>query len=239
MAQVEFEAHDLEHAIAKAAAALSLPPEKVKFSVKSMGSKGFFGLWKRKARIGVDPDDPCLSLKDDEDHYQPRGTHLATQEKGSKNREKTPKGPKFKDKPETDGSKELKKNRSASQSRSRGDSAPLGKEASRPQAAAASGEKERFLPPQREAPRPGELKLLDWSHLPPPLTLPATGEVRLEGTVDQAGELALSTAKEVLSHMGFEAKINPYRLSSRIILAFESQDTALLIGAKGVTLEAL
>lgn len=61
MAQIEFQGKDLEEAIALAAAALSLPPEKVKFSVLTMGAKGFLGLGRRKAKIAVDPDDPSLS----------------------------------------------------------------------------------------------------------------------------------------------------------------------------------
>lgn len=59
---LEFTGKDLEEAIAVAAAALNLPPEKVKFNLLTMGSKGFLGLGRRKARISVDPSDPALNL---------------------------------------------------------------------------------------------------------------------------------------------------------------------------------
>lgn len=65
MARVEFTGKDLEEAIAAAAASLILPPEEVKFTVLTMGSRGFLGLGRRKARISVDPDDPALGLSED------------------------------------------------------------------------------------------------------------------------------------------------------------------------------
>ncbi|MDR1043759.1 MAG: Jag N-terminal domain-containing protein [Candidatus Adiutrix sp.] len=61
MAGVDFEGRDLEEAIGRAAEALGLPPEKVKFSLISMGAKGFLGLGRRRARISVDPEDPALA----------------------------------------------------------------------------------------------------------------------------------------------------------------------------------
>jgi spoIIIJ-associated protein len=57
VARVEFQGRDLSEAIARAAEALNLPPETLKFQVVSMGAKGFLGLGRRKARIAVDPDD--------------------------------------------------------------------------------------------------------------------------------------------------------------------------------------
>jgi hypothetical protein len=59
---VEFVGQDLAEAIAAAAGALNLPPEKLKFNVIEMGTKGFLGLGRRRARIAVDPDDPSLYL---------------------------------------------------------------------------------------------------------------------------------------------------------------------------------
>ncbi|MDR0882383.1 MAG: Jag N-terminal domain-containing protein [Candidatus Adiutrix sp.] len=63
MAKLEFAGQNLEEAINRAAAALNLAPERLKFSVLSMGAKGFLGFFgRRPARVAVDPDDPQLDL---------------------------------------------------------------------------------------------------------------------------------------------------------------------------------
>ncbi|MDR2339414.1 MAG: Jag N-terminal domain-containing protein [Deltaproteobacteria bacterium] len=56
MALVEFEGKDAEEAINKAAAALRVPPEYLRFTIISTGSKGFLGLGSQKAKILVDTD---------------------------------------------------------------------------------------------------------------------------------------------------------------------------------------
>lgn len=86
MAQIEFQGKDLEEAIALAAEALSLPPEKVKFSVLTMGAKGFLGLGRRKAKIAVDPDDPSLS---EEEKLSPLAAESKAQNP-KRNRKDTP-----------------------------------------------------------------------------------------------------------------------------------------------------
>lgn len=68
---MEYVGKNLEEAIASAAASLNLPPEKVKFSLLTMGSKGFLGLGRRQARISVDPADPDLALGDEKNPGQP------------------------------------------------------------------------------------------------------------------------------------------------------------------------
>ena len=236
MGHVEFEGKDLEEAIAKAAAALNMPPEKVKFSVTSMGTKGFLGLGRRKARIAVDPDDPALAI-DDEPSGGQRGQENKAGPKSAlskgagerKNRERkkpslTP-GKKRETElnPESGRQPDSKKSEMAGQSQNVSkERHPEKKEKAKERPAAAT----EALP-------------LDWSHLPPALTKPGKGETLVEGTVDQAGELALDTTKEILARMGFEATISAARINSRIVLSLESADNALLIGARGATLEAL
>ncbi|MDR2934470.1 MAG: Jag N-terminal domain-containing protein, partial [Candidatus Adiutrix sp.] len=68
---VEFTGRDLAEAIAAAAEALNLPPEKLKFSVVAMGAKGFLGLGRRRARIAVDPADPTLYPPEEEEEPAP------------------------------------------------------------------------------------------------------------------------------------------------------------------------
>lgn len=263
MARVEFEGKDLEEAIAKAAAALNMPPEKVKFSVSSMGTKGFLGLGRRKARISVDPDDPVLALEGDpaDDRRRkeaPRSKPVPPQ--------KEPGG-----RPEEGGEAKRPDERTqrptvGQQSRPSPDRGPglerpkppAGKKAERPpkepprkrdakkhEEAVSSRQAQpgrEHRPDKkdglRERPAPEALPL-DWSHVPPALTKPGPGETLAEATADQACELALGVAGEILTRMGFEAEISVARIDSRILLSLESPDNALLIGARGGTLEAL
>ncbi len=55
---MEFYGKDLEEAIRNAAEALSLPAEELRFTIVSMGSRGFLGLGRKKARIAVIPGEP-------------------------------------------------------------------------------------------------------------------------------------------------------------------------------------
>ena len=232
MASVEFEGKDLEEAIAKAATALNMPPEKVKFSVTSMGAKGFLGLGRRKAKITVDPDDPALALEEDAagDRKKKEKPHPVSslKEPGEpKGRRKKP-----------DASAEKKAEEPRYESARKPDSKRT-EDAARPKKAVKerrSDKKEKG----KDRPAPVmEVQPLEWSHLPPALSKPGKDETLVEGTVDQAGELALTATREILAHMGFEAEISVGRIGERIVLSLESADNALLIGARGGTLEAL
>ena len=63
MALLEFQGNNLEEAILNAAEALSLPAEKLKFTIMSMGSRGFLGLGRKKARIGVNSEDQTNDIE--------------------------------------------------------------------------------------------------------------------------------------------------------------------------------
>jgi spoIIIJ-associated protein len=220
MASVDFEGRDLEEAIGRAAAALNMPPEQVKFSVISMGAKGFLGLGRKKARIAVNPDDPALSLDEPEEKQK----RPARQEPGDDSRRDRRKTPAPAEQKTSDASPSPKKTVAPTAHAKRNGRAP------------AESAPQKHAEPLAAVP---EIQPLDWSHLPPVLTRPDRDETRTEGPGDQAGELALTVTREILTRLGFEAEITAARINARVILSLESPDNALLIGARGATLEAL
>lgn len=212
MARVEFTGKDLEEAIAAAAASLILPPEKVKFTVLTMGSRGFLGLGRRKARISVDPDDPALGLNED--------ARAETRE-----RVKRPPANVTGDEP-----KEAAASRAIPPASKRPEA---GKPRSTPGGEPApSG--------RRRASAPVEAKPLDWSHIRPPLTCPGRDEAEaVEFSSEPAGRLAGEVVGEIIGRMGIEARAICQRIGPRLIVTLDSPDNALLIGNRGRTLEAL
>lgn len=234
MAQVEFQGKDLGEAITQAAEALSLPPEKVKFSVITMGAKGFLGIGRRKARIAVDPDDPSVDIeggKTKKPQARPEkkaGPTLPAKRKLTPERAA----------PNNRGPKNTGRTQ-AENDADEGETAikplPGGHNPATTDPTAAHGPdwaKENGTETKTE-----EIKPLSWEHLPPPLTCPAQGES--EEPADQLAIEAAEVAREIISRMGFSAEIRASRLGNRILLLLESEDNAILIGGRGATLEAL
>lgn len=211
MAQFEFQGRDLEEAIAQAAQALSLPPEKVKFSVISMGGKGFLGLGRSKARIKVDPDDPVLNTEDEAGPPAPAERPVVNTAEAAP--------------AEAPAAPEAEKKRGRRERSDRDKPAPAQRQEN----------KSRRNEPEKKDEEP--LPELVWDHVPPPLTRPGPNES--EEPADQPAALAAEVAREIISRMGFEAEIAARRIGSRIILTLESRDNAILIGGRGATLEAL
>jgi len=210
----EFTGQDLAEAIAVAAGALDLPPERLKFSVIEMGSKGFLGLGRRKARIAVDPDDPTLDLSEVEPQAPlsapsapvtpeappPEGPELTETPKAPKSEEPEPKAP----------------------------TAPTTvPTAPRPKRPAPT------VPPTAHPKVPAALLDL------PALTRPGPGETRVDNPDDETARLARTVVTDILSRLGLSAELALVRLGSRLVVNLDGPDRALLIGARGATLEAL
>lgn len=231
MAQlVEFTGKDLEEAIASAAASLNLPPEKVKFNLLTMGSKGFLGLGRRKARISVDPTDPALSLEAEKAPETARPpVALKSKKPGAKTAEPLKPAP---ESAETGGGQDHRDQRPP-----QADKPP---KATRPEKTRAEDRKKT---PEGGSPRPaepGEVKALDWAHVPPPPTRPGPGEMELaDAPDDEAGQMAEALVREITGRMGLEVQCCRRRIGSRLIIDLDSPDNALLIGSRGSTLEAL
>ena len=183
---VEFTGRDLAEAIALAAEALNLPQERLKFNVIEMGTKGFLGLGRRRARITVDSADPALDLSED---IPP--PPIAPSPEPAETRGPDPPGPA--DEPKTPP------------------------------------------PPRVQRPAPADPDLVE----PTPLTRPAAGEARMENPDDETARLTRSVVEEILSRLGLAADLSLVRLGSRLVVNLDGPDRAILIGARGATLEAL
>lgn len=99
--------------------------------------------------------------------------------------------------------------------------------------------------PRREQgpePRPAEAEERKFKFTPPEAPLPATaigpGEKVHEGPEDEAMSQARETLATILSHMYLEATVGVRRIEDRIILTIEGENSGLLIGKKGATLNA-
>lgn len=221
--QVEFTGKDLEEALAAAAASLELPPERIKFKLLTMGSKGLWGLGRRKARISVDPEDPSLGLGD-EGRAETAGSGRPP--------ERAPGGPRSAAEP-GDGDRVDRRADQAGK--------PKAPKAARPEKPAELGRRDQSptARPDRTAAR-AELKPLDWAHVPPPPTRAAPGESERPASPDDvSGQMAEEVVLEITGRMGLEVKSSRRRLGSRLIISLDSPDNALLIGNRGGTLEAL
>lgn len=269
MARVEFQGKDLEEAIAQAAEALSLPPEKVKFSVVTMGGKGFLGFGKRKARISVDPDDPSLDIEEEARPAKAKGRagepESPRPSADGEAREANPvgSGRAGSDRPAEGGDKGGGLKRSSPSDRpERPEKEERGRrqgEAGRqqPRAVDASGgasrrrgcddspsgsagtRSEQF---KSKAQRPDDKAGEEIKALNWEHVPPPLTRPAPGESVEPADAAALEAAavvEEIIKRMGFSAEIKAGRIGSRIILSLESEDNAILIGGRGGTLEAL
>ena len=235
MSRVEFDGKDLEEAIAKAAASLSLPPEKVKFSVLSMGARGFLGLGRRKAKISIDPGDPVLDTEAAEQTDKPVAASSAKPDPKESGHRRPPRPAK-----ETKG--DTKRHQATSKGpresvREKAQEAPperIQRPKARPQKSTNTEKTADQLVPPPEPALP-----LDWSHVPPPMTRPGLGETVVSVDGDEAASLAIKVLREILGHMGLAATLEAKRIGNRLILSIDSPDNALLIGTRGASLEAL
>ncbi|UQZ89960.1 hypothetical protein C4J81_12400 [Deltaproteobacteria bacterium Smac51] len=215
VALLEFEGKSLEEAISTAAAALSLPAEKLKFTIISMGTKGFLGLGRRKAKIGVNSEDQVNDIEGDLSAATPEAVNESLWT-GSNQKAGHESGLDFMH--EDQGTPPNRPGRNHSKDRRPKERAP-------------------------EPPRPresDEAPALDFSHLPPPPTQPGPGETRYEGTPDRPMTEAREILTLIIRKMGFPTEVSVARIGDRIILNLaDSEDNALLIGSRGNTLEAL
>lgn len=228
--QVEFTGKDLEEALAAAAASLELPPEQVKFKLLTMGSKGLWGLGRRKARISVDLDDPSLDLGD-EAQAKDAGPARSVAEELSRPLDRSPEGNRPATEP-ADGPRADQADRTRK---------PKTPKAARPEKPTVTEKRDQnpAAHPDRAATR-AELKPLDWAHVPPPPTRPGPNEAEPAAPADdEAGRKAEEVVLEITGRMGLEVKSTRRRYGSRLVITLDSQDNALLIGNRGGTLEAL
>ena len=176
---LEFEGKTTEEAILKASLALNIPAEQLKFTLLTMGSKGFLGFGRKKAKIRI--DEPMVqkdlpSSAPDQEVLASNKHHVKRTDSGF----------------------------------------------------------DKKTPAQKNEP-----PALCLGPVPPPVTCPGPDESIYDGPADEQMLTAQDILKSILDKMGMEAEISTYRIGKRIILNIESADSALLIGRRGNTLEAL
>jgi spoIIIJ-associated protein len=89
--------------------------------------------------------------------------------------------------------------------------------------------------PKPRAPRPAAPEIPE----PSPLTRAAAGETRVDNPYDETARLTRTVVEDILSRLGLTADLSLVRLGSRLVVNLDGPDRAILIGARGATLEAL
>ena len=89
--------------------------------------------------------------------------------------------------------------------------------------------------PRREKPRREEER----AGVPLPPTVAGPGESLYDGPEDEVMTKSRETLAKILQHMGIEATVAVNRIQNRVILNVVGDNSGLLIGKKGVTLDAL
>ena len=229
MPVIEFEGKTTEEALEKARAQLHIPSDELKFEIVSTGSSGIFGLGGKKARIKVTVEErissqPSQEQKQDE---PPRRTEPRRDQAEPPRRQRPAPRP----------------HRSESSSQSR-DSRPPREERPRP---------ERPRPAPRREPKkidsfedggaPAVERAFETpavsSTAPLPPTQAGPGETVYEGPEDEVMTKARESLIGILNRMSLVAEVTVQRISDRIILTISGENSGLLIGKKGATLDAL
>ncbi len=177
---LEFEGKTTEEAILKASQALNIPAEQLKFTLLAMGSKGFLGFGRKKAKIRI--DEPVTQ----------KTSHCSAPVQ----------------KISSSSSPHVKKIKADEGS-------------------------------HKTAAKQNTSDTICLGPVPPPVTCPGPDETIYDGPADEQMQTAQGILNNILTKMGIAAEVSTYRIEKRIILNIESPDSALLIGRRGNTLEAL
>ena len=109
--------------------------------------------------------------------------------------------------------------------------------------AEARGRRPRREPSRPERPRPErrptQVDAPPPRHVPLPPTVAGPGEDVHSGPEDEVMTLARESLSGILSRMDIEAEVSVSRIQDRIILDISGDNSGLLIGKKGATLDAL
>jgi len=211
MPQIEFEGKTTEEAIEKACTHLHLSPEELKFEIVSTGSSGIFGLGSKKARIRVTVQEK-ISARSSEPEDRPDPT-----------RHESPGAAKEESKPKEHRRPERRPER-------------------RPPR---RDEKRAERRPERPAEKRAEpaarppLESTKAADLPLPPTVPGPDETVYQGPENEVMTQAREALTGILSRMGLEAEVAASRIGPRVILSVGCNNSGLLIGKKGATLDAL
>ncbi len=232
MPVIEFEGKNTEEAIEKACNQLHMSSDELKFEIVSTGSSGIFGLGSKKAVIKVAIQERINTKGKADAEATPVFERSAVNEP-----------PVIEQRSERAERLERPERSERPGRGDRRDSRPRQEETRR----------ETRAEPRRAEPRPipepaaiddddedfNGVPVVDPQGVPLPTTVTGPNETVYEGPDDEAMTMARESLKNILEKMELEAKIAVKRISERVILNVEGENSGLLIGKKGATLDAL
>lgn len=208
MPTIEFEGKNTEEAVEKACNQLHIPPDELKFEIVSTGSSGIFGLGSKKARIRVHVQERITARPAEPSPREEEQPARASERERKPRREPRPKGRR------SDGGRPEPK-----------------RVAPRP------AKPEPVVEDMEDLEYEGDL-VLDASNVPLPATMPGTDESVYDGPEDETMTRAREALEGILSRMDIPGRVTVRRISNRVILNVEGENSGLLIGKKGATLDA-
>lgn len=213
---IKFEGKTTEEAIEKACNQLHIASDQLKFEIESTGSAGIFGLGSKKASIRVIVEEKISSKKPE----------VKSDVEEVKTQQAEPVSF-YKPEPEVKDEKAVREKREDAETH---DQPYHG----RPRQSNYHREPEqRYERPTSSLPRKDE------NNLPLPATVAAPGEDYYQGPEDEIMGRARISLEGILDRMGLTAEVGVNRIEDRIILKVEGDNSGLLIGKKGATLDAL
>ena len=222
MPVIEFEGKTTEEAIEKACNQLHLAKDELKFEIITTGSSGIFGLGGKKACIRVTIEEKISTRKMERDSEKPASELKSIEKKPQENNFFEARN--FEDRA---GRGERQDSRSRSFKPPRKDIEPR-----RDNYRTTSSRPERKSPRTRE-----EINTEAAATLP--ATMAAPGENVYVGPEDEIMIQARQSLQNILEHMNIDGRVSVNRIEDRIILYVEGDNSGLLIGKKGATLDAL
>ncbi|MEW6262493.1 MAG: RNA-binding cell elongation regulator Jag/EloR [Thermodesulfobacteriota bacterium] len=259
MPTIEFEGKTTEEALENASNQLHLAKDELKFEIITTGSSGIFGIGGKKARIRVMVEEK-ISPRKLEAPAESRPREERSEPRARRDYSPRPSG--RREGPRPDGFRtdaRRPENRQRETSAREGQPREPQPRGDRPRDYRPRDEHRREDRPRdqhyREAAR-RESAIKDKARIariepdvdeeegplttwPLPPTVVAPGESLFEGPEDEVMVFSRRTLTELLQHMGLEAEVGVSVISDRIILKVTGDNTGLLIGKKGATLDAL
>ena len=211
MAVLDFEGKTTEEAIEKACNQLHIPSDELKFEILSTGSSGIFGLGGKKASIRVSVKEKITARPEEEPRREAPEARVVDDRDRSERPERRERKPRF----------------------------PREKREQRPRREPARSESPASKPVVAAADDDDEPEMGLGTGLPLPPTVVAPGEAPYEGPDDEAMIQGRETVEGILSYMDITANVSVNRIEDRIILTVAGDNSGLLIGKKGATLDAL
>ncbi|MEW5724653.1 MAG: RNA-binding cell elongation regulator Jag/EloR [Thermodesulfobacteriota bacterium] len=206
---IEFEGKTTEEAMEKACNQLHVTPDQLKFEIISAGSSGIFGLGGKKASIRVTVEEKITRKPEPPAEEHRPGRPMA------QSRPHRPERPERFERPER------------------------AERPYRPRREAAVREDRRPArrPPFEPAVSPQPPQVPENMPLPP--TVAGPGEEFYSGPEDEIMGQARQVLEGILTRMDIGGAVQVRRINDRIILSVTGDNSGLLIGKKGATLDAL